>query len=291
MRTWTLRQSHLSQYIVLIHLWWPPSLLGRTCMATERGKKRWDVVDGWRTLDTPFKGTVLPVVWHMSGLHLNITLGLRTHTHTLHVSLLDLSDTYLPKHHVDSTDRALMREQTVHHHTHYTHHAANFSLFLHTTTSSSTYSLFSFPFFPLHAFSFAPPFTPSLPLTVTPSWIFSGFPASKPNGQLSAGSQFIYTMTLNLINSISQEVHLQNQPADFSDKKKPQNGARQLPHPALHLDSYLSQWASLSVKTSHTSSQAVSRWVSRFSLSVTKSVNQASRWWSRAETRETCADS
>lgn len=81
-RTWTLRQSHLSQYIVLIHLWWPPSLLGRTCMATERGKKRWDVVDGWRTLDTPFKGTVLPVVWHMSGLHLNITLGLRAHTHT-----------------------------------------------------------------------------------------------------------------------------------------------------------------------------------------------------------------
>lgn len=113
----------------------------------------------------------LPVVWHMSGLHLNFIVGLQTHTH-------------VPKHHVDSTDWALMTADTSPSHPIHSFYSQLLS-FLHFNFFIHILPLF-------HVL----PFISLLPLSVTHT--VAGFslvfqPASRTHEQVSPGNRLIYT--------------------------------------------------------------------------------------------------
>lgn len=101
----------------------------------------------------------LPVVWHMSGLHLNFIVGLQTHTHTH-------AKTPCGQHRLSIDDR---RHFTITPH----------SLILQPTSLFSALQLLhphspSLPRSPFHfsASSFSDTYS---------SWIFSGFPACQPD--------------------------------------------------------------------------------------------------------------
>lgn len=142
----------------------PPSLLWRTCTATERGKKRWDAVDGWMdgwrphmdTRHSPYKG--MAVCCDSRGLTHEQTSpqhhakSTDTHTdNTLHVSLLDLlRGTHTCQNTMWTAQTERWWEQTLHHHTHFTHYTSNFFLSLHFN--------FIYPRTPFPSFLFLSPF-------------------------------------------------------------------------------------------------------------------------------------
>lgn len=124
---------------------------------------------------------------------------------TLYVSLLDLLQTHTCQNTMWTAQTECWWEQTLHHHTHFTHYTSNFSISLY-----------------FNSFNHVHYFSPSL-LSFSLSLLCLLFRSHRagfslvfqPDRQMSPGRPLIYTVTLNMINSISQEVHLQNQPADI----------------------------------------------------------------------------